>query len=131
MSQQETEKGVQGVVRVTVTSDITVFCNASNAYGMGAVSYNIKPSEFLLLLVFPVSVPYVYASVCLFMLTLSSPSSLSLFRLFLLYVSSLPCDVLPMSLDILITVVLSCVAVKCVPVHPSVLTGSALPFCAS
>ncbi|XP_051253833.1 melanoma cell adhesion molecule b isoform X1 [Dicentrarchus labrax] len=41
-SQRETEEGVHSVVTVKVTSDITVFCNASNEHGTDAVTFNIK-----------------------------------------------------------------------------------------
>ncbi|XP_044059274.1 melanoma cell adhesion molecule b isoform X2 [Siniperca chuatsi] len=41
-SQTETEEGIWSVVRVTVTSDITVFCNASNDHGTDAVTFSIK-----------------------------------------------------------------------------------------
>ncbi|XP_070761617.1 melanoma cell adhesion molecule b [Enoplosus armatus] len=41
-SQTETEEGIQSVVRVKVTSDITAFCNASNEYGTDTVTFNIK-----------------------------------------------------------------------------------------
>ncbi|XP_035535593.1 melanoma cell adhesion molecule b isoform X2 [Morone saxatilis] len=41
-SQRETEEGVHSVVTVKVTSDITVFCNASNEHGTDGVTFNIK-----------------------------------------------------------------------------------------
>ncbi|XP_070827231.1 melanoma cell adhesion molecule b isoform X2 [Chaetodon trifascialis] len=41
-SQEETEDGVQSVVSIKVTSDITALCNASNKYGSDAVTFNIK-----------------------------------------------------------------------------------------
>ncbi|XP_076591971.1 melanoma cell adhesion molecule b isoform X1 [Chaetodon auriga] len=41
-SEEETEDGVQSVVSIKVTSDITALCNASNEYGSDAVTFNIK-----------------------------------------------------------------------------------------
>ncbi|XP_070685363.1 melanoma cell adhesion molecule b isoform X2 [Pempheris klunzingeri] len=41
-SLKETEDGVESVVSVKVSSDITAFCNASNVYGAAAVTFNIK-----------------------------------------------------------------------------------------
>ncbi|XP_029374192.1 melanoma cell adhesion molecule b isoform X2 [Echeneis naucrates] len=41
-SHENTEKGTRSVVSVKVTSDLTVFCNASNDYGADAMTYRIK-----------------------------------------------------------------------------------------
>uniref|UniRef100_A0A8D3B1D8 Melanoma cell adhesion molecule b n=1 Tax=Scophthalmus maximus TaxID=52904 RepID=A0A8D3B1D8_SCOMX len=41
-SEKETEAGVQSVVSVYVTSDITAFCNASSENGTDSVTFNIK-----------------------------------------------------------------------------------------
>uniref|UniRef100_A0A3Q3WF77 Ig-like domain-containing protein n=1 Tax=Mola mola TaxID=94237 RepID=A0A3Q3WF77_MOLML len=62
-SQRETEEGVQSMLSLKVTSDITAFCNASNNFGTDAVTFNIKTSEFLPLLAFPVFALCVYVSV--------------------------------------------------------------------
>lgn len=42
VSYVETEEGIQSVVSVKVTSDLTAFCNASNALGTDSVSFSIK-----------------------------------------------------------------------------------------
>ncbi|KAM3875234.1 melanoma cell adhesion molecule b [Diretmus argenteus] len=42
VSHKTTEDGIHSVVRFTVTSDISVFCNASNDYGTDAVAFSIK-----------------------------------------------------------------------------------------
>ncbi|XP_069390645.1 melanoma cell adhesion molecule b isoform X2 [Paralichthys olivaceus] len=41
-SLKQTEEGIQSVVSVKVTSDVTVFCNASNEHGTDSVAFNIK-----------------------------------------------------------------------------------------
>ncbi|MEQ2276536.1 hypothetical protein XENORESO_009368 [Xenotaenia resolanae] len=41
-SQTKTEVGAKSVVKVKVTSDMTVFCNSSNDFGTDSVTYNIK-----------------------------------------------------------------------------------------
>ncbi|XP_073347700.1 melanoma cell adhesion molecule b isoform X4 [Pagrus major] len=41
-SQELTEEGIQSTVSLKVTSDITVFCNATNNFGTDAVTFNIK-----------------------------------------------------------------------------------------
>lgn len=53
-SREVTDEGVQSTVDVKVTSDITVFCNATNDFGTDALTFDIKASEFLLLLALPV-----------------------------------------------------------------------------
>lgn len=45
-TQKQTEEGVQSTLKVTVGSDITAVCNATNEFGSDAVTYNIKASEF-------------------------------------------------------------------------------------
>ncbi|XP_039677462.1 melanoma cell adhesion molecule b isoform X6 [Perca fluviatilis] len=40
-SQMKTEEGVTSVVSVTVTNDITAFCNASNEFGTDVLAFNI------------------------------------------------------------------------------------------
>ncbi|XP_034460494.1 melanoma cell adhesion molecule b isoform X1 [Hippoglossus hippoglossus] len=39
-----TEEGVQSVLSFQVTSNVTVFCNASNEHGTDTVAFNIKPT---------------------------------------------------------------------------------------
>ncbi|KAM8768399.1 melanoma cell adhesion molecule b isoform 4-T4 [Acanthopagrus schlegelii] len=41
-SHEVTDEGVQSTVDVKVTSDITVFCNATNDFGTDALTFNIK-----------------------------------------------------------------------------------------
>uniref|UniRef100_A0A3B4ZHF6 Melanoma cell adhesion molecule n=1 Tax=Stegastes partitus TaxID=144197 RepID=A0A3B4ZHF6_9TELE len=43
--QTETEEGAESTVSVKVTSDMTVFCNASNEYGTDSVTFNIKATK--------------------------------------------------------------------------------------
>uniref|UniRef100_A0A3B4VDC3 Melanoma cell adhesion molecule b n=1 Tax=Seriola dumerili TaxID=41447 RepID=A0A3B4VDC3_SERDU len=43
--QREMEDSVQSVVRVKVTSDLTVVCSASNKFGTDAMTFSIKASE--------------------------------------------------------------------------------------
>lgn len=146
-SQTETEDGIKSVVSVKVTSDITAFCNASNEHGYDALTFNIKASEFLLLLAFPVSALCVYMCVRLCLLSSMTPPllflpflSVSLFCLFLLRLkasSSAMCrNVLPVSVAISVSVVVSdgalrsCAAVKCAPLLPQCVNRECPPFCA-
>ncbi|KAM4742948.1 melanoma cell adhesion molecule b isoform 2-T2 [Anableps anableps] len=41
-SQTKTEVGAKSVVKVVVTSNMTIFCNSSNDFGTDSVMYNIK-----------------------------------------------------------------------------------------
>nr|XP_046245003.1 melanoma cell adhesion molecule b isoform X2 [Scatophagus argus] len=41
-SQKEIEKGIQSVVSIKVTSDITALCRATNSYGTDELAFNIK-----------------------------------------------------------------------------------------
>lgn len=152
-SQEDTEEGVQSVVTIKVDSDITAFCNASNEHGTAAVTFNIKASEFLLLLVSCLCSLCLYACASLFVVLLapppslslcSSPSCLSLRCLCSLRLkassSAMCCNVLPVILDISIAVVVvvvsdetlqSCAAVQCAPLLPQCVNRECPPFCAS
>ncbi|XP_029302054.1 melanoma cell adhesion molecule b isoform X2 [Cottoperca gobio] len=44
-SQTETKEGVESVVSIKVTADITAFCNASNDFGNDAVTFNITATK--------------------------------------------------------------------------------------
>lgn len=61
-SQKETEQGIESTLSLKVTSDITVFCKAVNSFGNETLAFNIKASEFLWLLPFPVLALCVYVS---------------------------------------------------------------------
>lgn len=56
-----TEDGANSVVTVNVSSGGTAFCNASNDFGTKVGSFNIKASEFLLLLL-SLSDLYIYTT---------------------------------------------------------------------
>lgn len=144
-SQTDTDDGVQSVVSIKVTSDITAFCNASNEFGTAAVTFSITASEFLLPLVFPVSALCVYLSVCVYLLSSSPPPLFLLFLplscvsplcLFLLGLkassSAVYSKVLPVTFQsvLLLFRTRRCEAVRLLnvlPSSPSVLTGSVLP----
>lgn len=94
-SQKETAEGIQSVVSVKVTSDITAFCKASNEFGVDTATFNIKASEFRPLL-------HILSLLSLF---ICAP----LCCLFLLYLnvsrSAMHCDVLPVIPDMSLNVV--------------------------
>lgn len=119
-SQIETEEGVESVATVTVTSDFSVYCQASNGYGNDSLTFNIKTSEWL-------------RSLCLWtsLAVVPPPRSfwfLSLLDLFLLLELAACEAVLPGILDTLICVAVvvsdetlqSCVSGKSSPLLPPV-----------
>ena len=153
-SHEVTDEGVQSTVDVKVTSDITVFCNATNDFGTDALTFNIKASEFLLLLALPVRAVCVScACTSLSVVPLATPLFPSvpalvvcvtppfIFKLRLKASSSATCcDACDSGhfkccvVDVVVVpdeTLWSCAAVKCAPLLPQCVTGSVLPFCAS